>query len=307
MSLFKRRPFLSCAFMALGVVGAGTTHLAAQGGGEAGSSRHIDLNVLVVDRPGTPDTSLHSSDFRVTVDGTQQTIQSALAGDTPISLAFVIDTSGSMYRQRTAISAIVTAVVQALPQGSEMAAIEFSETPHIEQPLGPVAGNRLSVLQHLDARGCTALLDAVIEGEGLLASQAHYPRRALVLIGDGGDNCSTHSIKESDRTLQQPDAPALYSFVLVPVVRNGTSPSEQGAQVMKGLVRMGGAAVFAPHKESDFTPAVAALVAAIRSQYVLTFTPAHPDHDGSRHTLDVRLQARNLLIFVLPAYFAPEN
>lgn len=307
MVLSTGRYSLSFALIAVGAVWAGAINLAAQSGGEAGSSPQVDLNVLVIDKSGTPVTSLEGSDFRVTVDGTPQTIQSAVAGDAPISVAFVIDTSGSMYRQRSAITAIVTAVAQALPRGSEIAAIEFSDTPHIEQQLAPVAGNSLSVLQHLDARGCTALLDAVMEGERLLAGQAHNPRRALILIGDGGDNCSTHSIQESDRTIQQPGAPALYSFVLVPVVRNGTSPAEQGAQVMKSLVRMSGAVVFAPRKERDFTPALAALVAAIRSQYVLTFTAAHPDRDGSRHTLEMRLPGRNLSIFGLPAYFAPED
>jgi len=267
----------------------------------------INLNVVALDKSGSSYPNAPASEFRILEDNADRPIESVGAPDAPISAAFVIDTSGSMYRQQPAISAIVTAVAQALPPRSEIMAIEFSEQPHVEQVLAPAAGNDLSVLRHLDARGGTAVLDAVIETESLLAKQAHYPRRALILVGDGGDNCSTHSIDEASRALQRPGAPSLYSFVLTPIVRNGTNPAEQGERVMKSLVRMSGAVVFSPHKERDFAPAITALVAAVRSQYVVTFNAADASRDGSRHTLEVRLPVRNLSIYGLPSFYAPEN
>jgi len=268
---------------------------------------YIRLSVVVLDKSRDPNATLPASEFRVFEDGSERKVESVSRQDSPMSVAFVIDTSGSMYKQGARVATVVRTVVHALPPGSEIAAIEFADTPHVEQALAPVAGNTLAVLQHLDARGCTALLDGVLKAEALLAGQAHHARRALVIVGDGGDNCSTQSLDEAVRAFQSPEAPSIYAFLLVPVVKLQPGPTEQGGRVMRALVRFGGAVVFAPRRDQEVAESATKMAAIIRSQYLLDFTAADAARDGRRHVLDVRVPIRNLLIFAIPSCFAPAD
>jgi Ca-activated chloride channel homolog len=292
------------------IAATGRARLPAQAATAAQANRswpQVGLNVAVLDKDGNPNATLTASEFQVFEDRSARTVESVSTEDAPMSVAFAIDTSGSMYKQSTRISTVVRTVTQALPAGSEMAAIEFSDTPHVEQPLAPAAGNGLSVLEHLDARGCTALLDAVIEAEQLLANEAHFARRALVLIGDGGDNCSTHSLDELTNAVEQAGAASIYAFILKPVVETTAGPTEQGGRVMGALIHRGGAVEFAPRKDQELPMWADRIAAAVRSQYLLTITATDADKDGRRHAVEVRVPIRNVSIFAIPSYFAPAD
>ena len=58
----------------------------------------VKLNILVTDRNGHLVTDLRQEDFRVWEDGQPQKIESFFYGETPVSYALLIDTSGSMRR-----------------------------------------------------------------------------------------------------------------------------------------------------------------------------------------------------------------
>lgn len=270
-----------------------------------GAWPQVHLSVVVLDKSGDPHATLTPDKFRIFEDHSPRTIESVSTQDSPMSVVFVIDTSGSMYKQGPMIATVVQAVTRELPAGSEMAAIEFSETPHVEQPFAPVAGNDLSVLQHLDARGCTASLDAVLEAEQLLTGEAHFARRALVLIGDGWDNCSTHSIKEAVEGFWQPWAPSFYAFILTPAVKG--SPRQDVGENVDILLHAGGAVVFAPRKDQELNVWAGKLAAAIRSQYLLTFIASDAARDGRKHLLEVRVPIKNLAILTTLCYIAPSD
>lgn len=91
----------------------------SQAGTQAGQDHrwpNIDFNVLVVNKSGQPQASLDKSAFHVFENGAERPIESVTAGDAPVSLALLIDTSGSTYGNRDTIRAVATAVIRSLPQ-----------------------------------------------------------------------------------------------------------------------------------------------------------------------------------------------
>ena len=66
-----------------------------------------------------------------------------------------------------------------------------------------------------------------------------------------------------------------------------------------------GAVVFAPRKNQELAERAGKMAAAVRSQYLLTFTAADPVSDGKVHSIEVRVPFKDLEVFGLPAYRAP--
>lgn len=98
---------------------------------------NIDLNILVVDKSGQPQAPIDRSAFHLFENGAERPIDSVTAGDVPVSLALLIDTSGSTYGNRNTISAVATAIIRSLPPGSEVMAVLFAEKAYIDLPFTP--------------------------------------------------------------------------------------------------------------------------------------------------------------------------
>ena len=272
-----------------------TTQLAAND-----SWPEINLNVVVLDKHGTPQ-KVDAAGFQLSEDGAKRPFGLRESAESPISIGFIVDISGSMHNSLGPIVTVVNGVVKGLPEGSEVMVVAFNETAFLDLPFTPVSKADLSFLWVLPTRSVTTLYDSTIEAEKYFAAHAHYLRRALVLIGDGGDNASRSGLADAIRSLQRPGAPTFYSYF----VPNDFVESRHNKRAMELLAMGGGGVVFTAPKDKNYAPTAARLADMIRSQYVLSFTAADPASDGNAHKLDVRLPTKDLQVMTLPIYYAP--
>jgi len=311
MQTWKRGALWSLAAITLLAVAAGGKSSLGQSSGDASrpaapavnkSWPEVNLNVVVLDKQGAPQT-IDEQKFQLFEDGSERPLEFRTTADSPVSVALLIDTSGSMYNRRGSITATVNAIVKGLPSSSEVMVISFNETAYVNLRFTPVAQADFSFLSRLDTRGGTALFDTIVATEKYFAAHARYARRAIVLLSDGGDNASHLALGAAIRSLQWPGAPTFYSFLLPPTFVSGAE-TRHDKLAIENLAKAGGGVALTP-KEEDFAPAVTRLADMIRSQYVLTFTAADPARDGNAHKLEVRLPVKDVQIHALPVYYAP--
>lgn len=124
--------------------------------------------------------------------------------------------------------------------------------------------------------GKTALYDALV-----LASQhlhkGKWENRALLLISDGGDNNSAHTIAEAIRAVQESWA-TVYSIALF-----DPNEPEHNLGALRRLSRMSGGEAFAPKELSDIRPLCVRIAEDLRASYTVAYTPPHPEeHTASR-------------------------
>jgi VWFA-related protein len=260
----------------------------------------VNLNVAVLDKSGAPQR-IEEQAFQLFEDHTERPLRFPAAPDSPVSLALLIDASGSTYKRKPEIVSAIAAIIRAMPADSEVMATSFADKAYLEFPFTPVAKVDLSFMDRIPAAGPTALYDAVLSTEQYFVANAKYPRRALVILSDGEDNASHGSIGIAYAAMDWPGSPMVYPC-LIAKAQFLKPETEYGRNHMKFLAQWGGGKMF----ELDSDPAVAAqIAAAIRSQYVLQFTSADPAHDGKKHKLEVRLPVKDVQIYGLPEYFAP--
>ncbi|HEY0796126.1 MAG TPA: VWA domain-containing protein [Acidisarcina sp.] len=263
----------------------------------------VNLNVLVLDKHGVPQR-VDEREFQLFEDSTERPLTPQGSLDSPVSLALMIDSSGSISKRRDAIIAAAKAIVKGLPARSEVTAILFTDKAFLDLDFTDVSAVDFSFLDRLQAGGPTGLYDAVVATEDHIIAHAKYLKRALVILTDGEDNASHVSREVAFRKMVQPGAPLVYAC-LTSKANILQRDLMIGHINMRFLAKGGGGTEF--NLDPDPESAAVQITNAIRSQYVLQFTAADKAHDGRAHKLAVRLPTKDMEIHTLPVYSAPLN
>ena len=178
----------------------------------------VVLPVSVLDEHGRAITGLKAGDFQLSVDGFSVPIRDISAeSDLPFSLAFILDTSGSMGgRKMRACRKFIRAFLAERRQDDELALWTFSDDRVLERfPFGMSWYLLPRVLESLRPWSTTALYD-VIQRAPDIVEDARHPRKAAILLTDGVDNASAMSAE---------DARAMAEKLRTPIYVLGVEPS----------------------------------------------------------------------------------
>jgi len=158
---------------------------------------------------------LAKENFEVLEDGAKQTLISFQHSDLPVSIALVVDNSGSMSRKRPSVNKSALDLIQASNPQDEAFVVNFSDEAFIDQEFTSDVNKLRDGLGHIESRGGTALYDAVVASADKLAADAKRPKQVLVLITDGEDNASTLNLEQTIRRVQALSGPLIYTIGLL--------------------------------------------------------------------------------------------
>jgi Ca-activated chloride channel family protein len=301
---------LSVALIALLAIGSAAKILPAQNVGDTPVPvtpvvdklwPDVNLNVVVLNKQGVPQT-VDEQQLHLFEDGKERPLRFLGSPDSPVSLALIIDSSGSIFKRKPAIVAAVTAIIKALPPDSEVMAVLFADQSYLDLPFTPVSKVDFSFLDRLQASGGTKLYDTVFATERHFVSHAKNERRAMVILSDGEDNASQVSMGAAFWSIAQPGAPVVYTC---PTSKANFLQTHESAGLinMSFLAKWGGGADI--NLDPDPAATAAQVAAAIRSQLVVQFTAADPARNGKKHKIELRLADKDLQIHTLHQFFAP--
>ena len=270
------------------------------------SVTEVVLYATVVDSHEHLVTSLQKQDFTVYENNVPQTITSFGQEDVPVSLAILIDNSGSMAQKRSAVNRAAIDLIQASNPQDEAFIVNFSDEAFLDQDFTSNVDLLRQGLSHIDSQGGTALYDAVIAAADHLAKRAKHPKQVILIITDGEDNSSSATLAETVRRIQDLNGPIVYSIGLLYDESDHTQ-SHRARKALQSLSDETGGIAFFP-KSLDQVDSIAADVAQdIRHQYVLGYHPTQPISQGGYRAIRVEAKAKGvgkLSIRTRAGYFA---
>jgi Ca-activated chloride channel family protein len=255
----------------------------------------VVLHVAVTDHDGRYVANLPRDAFSLSENGVPQPIALFSGDDTPATIGLLIDDSASMQGLQDLVTAAVTTFVTTSHTADEIFALTFNERVQPVLPASHPFTNEAAALRYylqdaIDARGRTALYDAVGDGLGYLEGGTH-PRKALVLLSDGGDNASMSSLTELE------DAIAGANTVIYAVALRDPANGDANPGLLKRLAQRSGGLCFTPRDARGIAAALAGIAQDIRSSYTIAYA-VPPGPAGVRHvrvtvhTSDGSLHAR---------------
>lgn len=240
--------------------------LGAQGLGEQIDVTLVQLYVVATDKEGRPVQDLEPAEFTVLRKGKPVRVDSArFAGDVPLRVGLVIDTSGSMqYLLEDTRRAAAQFLGQTLNREDSAFLVDFSNRPRLRHRATGKVFDLVASLRGLKADGATALFDAIVFS---LVEFADGPgRRALVLLTDGEDYGSKFGATRAVRDARRLGVPVYVIALGGPRALSGGSRMEVEATAS----RTGGRLYFA-EGGGDLDQAYGEINKELRSQYLLTF------------------------------------
>lgn len=252
--------------------------------------------VTVTNPAGQLVNGLGPAHFRIFEDGVEQELLHVFKEETPISVALLVDTSGSMRNQMDAAKQMAVEFLQTANPHDEFMMVEFAERARMVSRFTDRVENLQSEMAVRAANGDTALLDGVYLGATQMRS-ARNKRRALVLLTDGEDNHSRYNEEEVKRLLQETDAQfyAIGRFTWL------------GRRLMSRLVDITGGRMFHDYDPSQTTPTI---WEALRNQYVLAYAPGNRTRDGAWRKIKVKVRPDPgmppLAVYAKAGYLAPQ-
>ena len=240
---------------------------------------------------------LTRGDFQILEDGVKQTIVSFQHTDLPVSLGLVVDNSGSMLLKRPSVNKAALDLIEASNPQDEAFVVNFSDEAFIDCDLTSDIKKLREGLSHIDARGGTALYDAVAASADKLAADAKRPKQVLILITDGEDDASTLDLAQTIHRVQQLSGPVIYSVGLLygdEMSRAERAEVRHARRALEMLSAETGGMAFFP-KSIDQVDQIAAEVARdIRSQYTLGYHSTKPSTEPGFRRVEVTAEASGL-------------
>lgn len=267
----------------------------------------VAVAATVRDRKGRPVANLKAEDFELVDSGVTRKIAEFRTETTEVSLAMLMDDSGSMVigQKREQAKAVAEHLVQWLtPDVDRVAFYTFHQYLEELQPLGPAPGKVQEKFSRLQSYGKTGIYDAIAEAGKVLSHQAG-PRRALVVLTDGADNASRLTPGEVSGMASAIDVP-VYVFVIVPpdeMVDREAPRGKELAALLEGrlgdLARWTGGEIFAATNPASMSIAARRIVEDLRHQYLITFEPSR---EPGWHPIDLRARDKGLVVRARSGY-----
>ena len=239
---------------------------------------------------GVSVTDLNKSNFQIFEDNVEQTITHFAKDDAPLSIGLVFDASGSMRNKLHKSSEAAAAFFKTANPEDEFFLVEFNERPHLAIPFTSDSEELYNHIVHTRTMGRTSLLDA-IHMAILQMKKARNSRKAIVIVSDGGDNCSRYSVGQIKNALLESDV-QVYAMGIFDI---DDSPKKRPPEEVKGpgllseLAELSGGRHY-PIDDLNELPHISERIGMeLRNQYVLGYSPANLERDGKYRTIKLSL------------------
>src|SRR5215472_531028 len=251
-------------------------------------------------------TGLEKENFQLFEGNSPQEIRTFSSEDAPVSLGVIFDSSGSMSSKLDrAKEAVVEFFKTANPQ-DELFMITFSDEPEEVSDFTSSVDEIQNRLVFAIPRHRTALLDAIYMGISKMR-QAKYPKKALLIISDGGDNHSRYTENEIKSLVKEADV-MIYAIGIYD--RYASAVEERlGPQLLSDITELTGGRAFTIDNPNDLGDVATKIGVELRNQYVLGYRPNKVVRDGKWRKIKVKLLPPKglppLKVYARTGYYAP--
>jgi VWFA-related protein len=227
----------------------------------------VILWATVTDRKDNLITGLEKDSFTVLEDGEEQTILDFYPEDRPITMAILLDTSGSMMDQMKEVHKAAGAFVDTLREEDRALIIDFDDKVFLIQDLTSDKEALKEAITSTKPLGATSIYDALHAAFRKL--EGIKGRKAIIILSDGDDTASQFGY---DRVLEEAKANNIIIY--------GIGLGGGDRRVLKEFPDVTGGRAFFVDKAEKLAGVYQRIALELRRQYYLTYSTTNDVWDG---------------------------
>jgi VWFA-related protein len=267
-------------------------------------SNLVLLDVSVKNSKGGFAPGLSKDNFRVYEDGKLQTITHFSREDVPVTVGLVVDTSGSMRPKYDQVVAAAMTFIHESNPSDEIFIVNFNDnvTEGLppDRPFSDNVEQLHAALSMAKPEGRTALYDAVAVALQHL-EKGTRDKKTLVLISDGGDNHSSHTLDDIKRMVEKSRA-TIYTIGLF-----DEDDQDRNTRVLQQLSGLSGGETYLPQEAAQVSEICRRVAKDMRARYTIGYVPGPSDRTGLHKIKIVASQpdGQKLVVHARTGYLIP--
>lgn len=256
---------------------------------------------------------LEKANFKIFENKVEQPISYFSDASAPLSVGIILDVSASMAPTLVSARNSVTRFLQQGTEEDEYFLITFNDQARLAQDFTPAADSIKDRVEISQPHGYTALYDAVYTGLRKL-SGARNNKKALLVVTDGGDNSSRHTLSDLKKLAGESDTQI---YVVAQGMVNEVMPifpfppMELNRNIIREIAALTGGRAFFPKALEPLDYYYDLIHSELRSQYVLGYIPSNPVRDGKWRKLRIQVTPpegfSKLMVQARTGYFVPKR
>jgi len=251
----------------------------------------VVLHVSVLNDRSVFVPGLMEENFRVLEDKVEQKLSVFKQEDVPVSFGLVVDNSGSMRDKPPQVNAAALTFVKTSNPQDEGFVVNFNDDYYLdtEHDFTSDLAEMRTALERIDARGSTALYDAVIGSLDHL-KKGTRDKKVLLVVTDGEDNASRHSLENAVEQAQRADT-VIYAVGVFSDddMKHNHRAMKKARTALSDLANATGGLAFFPETADDTEAICTQIAHDIRNQYTMAYYPTNAAHDGTFRTVSVQV------------------
>ena len=264
----------------------------------------VSVTAVVYDKAGKFVRGLGPKDIEVLEDGVPQEVsyfrEAAGAGPEriPLSVALVLDCSGSMRHNMHFMQEGALAFVNKLEEVDSALVVSFNESVKGSAEFTGDSGRLEQFVEGLEAWGGTSLYDAIHYGLGRIRDQPG--RKAIIVFSDGADTTSSMKEQEVIDYARSVEA-TVYSIGFKGEGGGLMSSSPRG--FLRKIATETGGQFFAPDKVGELIKVFNEISNELKNHYLLAYTPTK-EPDGTWREIALKVNRPDTEVRVRKGYFS---
>jgi Ca-activated chloride channel homolog len=247
------------------------------------------INVSVRDPLNRFVTGLEREHFKLTEDKADQKIVQFASEDAPLSIGLVFDASGSMGAKLNKARQAAAQFFKTANPEDEFFLVQFNDRPELVVPFTHNTEEIQNRLTFTQAKGKTALLDGVYQAMAHM-KKARNPRKAILILSDGGDNSSRYTEPEIRNLIREADV-QIYAIGIFEMMgtRGRTAEELAGPGLLTEISEQTGGRHFPVENINELPDIAAKIGMELRNQYLLGYTSTNQERDGKYRKVNVKV------------------
>ena len=217
-------------------------------------------------------TGLTKDDLVLEEDGVHQKIIDFYIEKRPVTLAVILDSSGSMQAAMEKVHTAASRFVDTLGGDDRALVIDFDEKVYLLQDLTNNKESLRQAITSTNALGGTALYDALYASFRKL--RGIEGRKAIILLTDGDDTASKFSFK------RVVDEAKISDIIIYPIGLGTTFLDVDLRRILKTFAEETGGRSYFPSKVEELEGVYGEIADELKSQYYITYEPSNSVWDG---------------------------
>jgi VWFA-related protein len=268
----------------------------------------VNVLFIAMNKHGKFVRDLNKNDFNILDDHKppQQIVRFSQQTDLPLQIGLLIDTSGSIhgrfeFEQEAAVGFLQHTL---RPHYDHAFAMAFNAKNSVVQDYTDNVNLLATGIQRMQDGGGTALYDAIYSSckEKMLKDDSDRPvRRALIIVSDGEDNQSEHTLGQAIYMAERAQV------IVYTISTDDSGLILRGDKILQQISDATGGRAFFPFKMKDIKSSFSAIEDELRSQYVISYHPADFDANGRFRSIEITALKKDLQIRARKGYFAPQQ